>query len=246
MTRLPFGIVGPTRGQSVLLFSDRPMAELGGRRIAVTGETSTSVRLLRILLAFRHEVPAARPGRPRRAGRRRAHHRRRGAPPPPGARGPGAYCYDLGEEWTRWTGHPMVFAAWAVRLDIAGRGARRPGVDARARARDRPREPPRHRGAAARPRALRGARSSPTSRASATGSGPTTRRRWASIAGFWRCSRADAHDGPAMLETVRAKVDGGIRLSRDEGRWLLTEAPLLEVGQLANAAAPPPPSRAAR
>ena len=33
VTRLPFGIVGPTRAQSVLLFSDRPMGELGGRRI---------------------------------------------------------------------------------------------------------------------------------------------------------------------------------------------------------------------
>ena len=29
------------------------------------------------------------------------------------------YAYDLGEEWTRWTGLPMVFAVWAVR----------PGVD---------------------------------------------------------------------------------------------------------------------
>jgi cyclic dehypoxanthinyl futalosine synthase len=40
--------------------------------------------------------------------------------------------------------------------------------------------------------------------------------------------------GPAMLETVRARVDEGTRLSRDEGRWLLTEAPLLELGQLAD------------
>ena len=42
--------------------------------------------------------------------------------------------------------------------------------------------------------------------------------------------------GQAIQETVRAKIDGKIRLSREEGRWLLTEAPLLEVGQLANAA----------
>ena len=40
--------------------------------------------------------------------------------------------------------------------------------------------------------------------------------------------------GVAMLETVRAKIDGGTRLSREEGRWLLSEAPLLEVGQLAD------------
>ena len=118
VTRLPFGIVGPTRAQSVLLFSDRPLRELGDRRIAVTGETSTSVRLLRILLAFRHEV---RP--PTLVGLDEAADaalligdialRLRQGP------WPRRYCYDLGEEWTAWTGYPMVFASWAVRLDTA-------------------------------------------------------------------------------------------------------------------------------
>jgi len=117
VTRLPFGIVGPTRSQSVLLFSDRPLRELGGSRIAVTGETSTSVRLLRILLAFRHEVPAATLV---------------GLDAPADAtlligdvalralrkRWPRPLCFDLGEEWTEWTGLPMVFAAWAVRLAV--------------------------------------------------------------------------------------------------------------------------------
>jgi chorismate dehydratase len=116
VTRLRFGIVGPMRAQSVLLFSDRPMRELGGRRIAVTGETSTSVRLLRILLAFRYEVPA-----PTLVGLDEtadaalligdaALRARQGPWPRP-------LCLDLGEEWTDWTGHPMVFAAWAVRRD---------------------------------------------------------------------------------------------------------------------------------
>jgi cyclic dehypoxanthinyl futalosine synthase len=36
-----------------------------------------------------------------------------------------------------------------------------------------------------------------------------------------------------MLDVIRDKVDGGAPLSREEGRWLLTEAPLLELGQLA-------------
>jgi chorismate dehydratase len=116
VARLPFGIVGPTRGQSVLLFSDRPFGELGGRRIAVTGETSTSVRLLRMLLAFRYEVPA-----PLLVGLDEAADavlligdaalRLRQGP------WPRRLCYDLGEEWTAWTGYPMVFAAWGVRLD---------------------------------------------------------------------------------------------------------------------------------
>jgi cyclic dehypoxanthinyl futalosine synthase len=39
-----------------------------------------------------------------------------------------------------------------------------------------------------------------------------------------------------MLGTVRAKVETGQRLDRTEGRWLLTEAPLLAVGQLAEVA----------
>ncbi|HWC02120.1 MAG TPA: menaquinone biosynthesis protein [Methylomirabilota bacterium] len=114
--RLPFGIVGPTRAQSVLLFSDRPIAELGGCRIAVTGETSTSVRLLRILLAFRYEVPAPTlVGLDERAdavlliGDAALRALRR--------QWPRTLCHDLGDEWTSWTGHPMVFAAWAVRLD---------------------------------------------------------------------------------------------------------------------------------
>ena len=116
VTRLPFGIVGPTRGQSVLLFSDRPIGDLGGRRIGVTGETSTSVRLLRILIAFRHEAPPPvlvgldEPADAQLIIGDEALRLRRGQWPRP-------RCYDLGEEWTQWTGHPMVFASWAVRLD---------------------------------------------------------------------------------------------------------------------------------
>ncbi len=116
VTRLPFGIVGPERAQSVLLFSDRPIGELGGRRIAVTGETSTSVRLLRMLLAFRHEVPAPilvgldDPADAALLIGDAALRLRAGPWPRP-------FCYDLGEEWTAWTGYPMVFAAWAVRRD---------------------------------------------------------------------------------------------------------------------------------
>jgi dehypoxanthine futalosine cyclase len=39
-----------------------------------------------------------------------------------------------------------------------------------------------------------------------------------------------------MQDRVRAAVEAGRRLTRDEGRWLLTDAPLLEVGQLAETA----------
>lgn len=114
VTLLPFGIAAPSRAQSVLLFASRPMPELGGRRIAVTGETATSVRLLRILLAFRDEVepptlvPLGEPADAVLLIGDAALRTRSGAWPHP-------LCFDLGEEWTRWTGLPSVFAAWAVR-----------------------------------------------------------------------------------------------------------------------------------
>jgi chorismate dehydratase len=117
VTRLPYGIVGPTRSQSVLLFSDRPLQELGARRIAVTGETATSVRLLRILLAFRYEVSAPELVELDEAADATlligdaALRALRGRWPRP-------HCFDLGEEWTEWTGYPMVFAAWAVRRAV--------------------------------------------------------------------------------------------------------------------------------
>ena len=36
-----------------------------------------------------------------------------------------------------------------------------------------------------------------------------------------------------MLAEIRAKVEAGKRLDRTDGRWLLTEAPLLDLGSLA-------------
>jgi chorismate dehydratase len=36
------------------------------------------------------------------------------------------YAYDLGEEWTNWTGLPMVFAVWAVRAGLDPKSIARP------------------------------------------------------------------------------------------------------------------------
>jgi dehypoxanthine futalosine cyclase len=36
------------------------------------------------------------------------------------------------------------------------------------------------------------------------------------------------------LEAIRTRIDAGERLEREDGRWLLTDAPLLELGALAN------------
>ena len=117
VTLLPFGIACPERAQSVLLFSSVPMGDLGGRRIAVTGETATSVRLLRILLAFREEVeppvlvPLDEPADAVLLIGDAAICTKVGV-------WPRSHCFDLGEEWTRWTGFPSVFAAWAVRRAV--------------------------------------------------------------------------------------------------------------------------------
>jgi chorismate dehydratase len=114
---LPFGIAVRGPAQSVLLFSSRPVAKLGAATIGVTGETSTSVELLRVLLALRFEVeparwiPASAPADAVLLIGDEALRARRQARDHP-------YRLDLAEEWTRWTGLPFVFARWGVRAAV--------------------------------------------------------------------------------------------------------------------------------
>src|SRR5882672_2039121 len=56
----PFGVAARGPVQSVLLFSRKPAAALGGALISVTPETSTSVRLLRLLLTVRRGLADVR------------------------------------------------------------------------------------------------------------------------------------------------------------------------------------------
>ena len=113
LTPLPYGIGCPTGARSVLLFADRPLSALGGARVGITGETSTSVELLRVLLALRYEVePAAwvtvdEPCDAVLLIGDQAIRRLTGGPPAP-------HVADLGLEWRDWTGLPFVFARWAV------------------------------------------------------------------------------------------------------------------------------------
>ena len=112
---------GPVR--SVLLFSVRPVEELDGGAIALTGESATSVNLLKILFRefYGHNRSVFR-GSDRRLedgpdgadgalliGDRALRLARR----PAGWR----YCYDLGELWVRFTGLPFVFALWILRRE---------------------------------------------------------------------------------------------------------------------------------
>ncbi len=114
-----FCIATVEKAHSILLFSKRPIHELTGAVVGVTGETSTSVRLMKILFAERFSVTPCR-----YAGIREndadaflligdeALRNRRGVPGYP-------YLYDLGQEWHQWTGLPFVFARWVVRRDLA-------------------------------------------------------------------------------------------------------------------------------
>lgn len=114
---------GPVK--SVLLFSERPLEELDGVEITLTGESATSIHLLQIILRefFNHrqfcfriprqpveEVVAS--GRPAlligdRALRAAMASQSQGA------------IHDLGELWYRFTGLPFVFALWILRCEAA-------------------------------------------------------------------------------------------------------------------------------
>jgi chorismate dehydratase len=112
------GCRGPAR--SVLLFSKRPIGELNGAAIGLTMESSTSVRLLQLLLEKKHRLKAYR--------------LHRGESPEDGARlviGDAAlrakrtgmsgfpFVTDLAEEWIEWQKMPFVFARWVIARDVA-------------------------------------------------------------------------------------------------------------------------------
>ena len=107
------------RARSMFLYSQRPIAELDGARIGIPDEASTSAKLLQMLLRLKYQVePAAYVPLNLQApddamvliGNQGLRHRR-------GARG-FPHTYDLGEEWHRWTGLPLVYARWMVRKDL--------------------------------------------------------------------------------------------------------------------------------
>jgi len=102
--------------RSVLFFARRPIEKMAGAAVAVTGETATSVVLLKLLLARRYRLEGVRyvelASEPVADGclligdgalRRR--HGIEGLP----------YRYDLAEEWAAWQGLPFIFARWMVR-----------------------------------------------------------------------------------------------------------------------------------
>ena len=116
----PMGVA--TRGpvQSVLLFSRRPAGGLAGALVSVTPETSTSIRLLRLLLDVRRGLTGVRYIRglePAQADAQlvigdqamRMRQKR-----PSGF----THTLDLGADWLEWTGLSFVYAVWAVRVAL--------------------------------------------------------------------------------------------------------------------------------
>lgn len=116
---LSISSVGAVR--SVMLFSNRPLTELDGAVIGLSGESATSVILLRILLAryynFTNQfVPVAGQGLVTDASIQAV--LLIGDAALRAVKGNSSrYVYDLGDLWYEATGLPFVFALWMARRD---------------------------------------------------------------------------------------------------------------------------------
>ena len=115
----PWCIATTARARSIFLYSKRPIEDLTGAVVGVTGETTTSVRLMKTLLSLRFRVTPGRYVDLNESSRDaflligdEALRNRRGVPGYP-------YLYDLGQEWYEWTGLPFVFARWVVRRNLS-------------------------------------------------------------------------------------------------------------------------------
>lgn len=110
---------------SVCLFYRNAVDTLDKGRVAVTGESATSHALLRILLERRLGIEAERVRG--EADLEEIGHSCEGVLLIGDSALRGVLAYpnlgrmDLAEEWTRWTGLPMVFAVWAARREFAER-----------------------------------------------------------------------------------------------------------------------------
>lgn len=122
---LEFGIVGNKNVKSVILYSKYPIEKLNKKNIAITNETSTSYRLLQILLEKRYnlEVCFIR----EKISLHETHLENFDAFLTIGDEAlrymknkvkDFDYVYDLAELWYEWQSLPFVFAIWAIRKDL--------------------------------------------------------------------------------------------------------------------------------
>ena len=117
-----FCLSAAARSGSNLLYSRKPIEELGSGRIALSDVDPTTAQLLQVLLAKKYQVGVSELVQTADehdalviSGDAALRRRR-------GMRGY-AHRYDLGEEWHRFTGLPFVFARWMRREDMERRDA---------------------------------------------------------------------------------------------------------------------------
>lgn len=116
---LPYGIAARRQVRSVILFSRRPWNQLTGAVIGLTDQSSTSVRLLRLLLETRDsQKPVFREGLAVDDDARLLIGDQ-ALTPTPGLVADYPHQTDLAAEWNRWQGQPFVFARWRVRRAVA-------------------------------------------------------------------------------------------------------------------------------
>lgn len=119
---LSIGSHGPV--MSVLLLSRCPIAQLNGANILVSGETATSVALLRLLMSQRYHVNVQY-----QTGNVSQHIHSTAPPQAFLAIGDEAlrlrhhpdypFRVDLAEAWREWTGLPFIFGLWVVNRAVA-------------------------------------------------------------------------------------------------------------------------------
>lgn len=116
---LDLGIAARGPVKSILLFTDCPLWDLSGKTLAVSDQTATSSRLMRLILEIKEKQTGLRYttdfsqkaagmlliGNQALAEKRKKLRTFR-------------YLYDLSEFWYHWTGLPFVFAVWAFRKTL--------------------------------------------------------------------------------------------------------------------------------
>ncbi len=122
---LNYGIVGNKNVKSVILYSKYPIEKMDKKNIAITDETSTSFRLLQVILEFKYGFDAT-------YVREKISAREKNLPNFDAFLTIGDdalrfmknkiegfnYTYDLAQLWYEWQKLPFVFALWAVRKDL--------------------------------------------------------------------------------------------------------------------------------
>lgn len=114
-----FGISAEGAVHSVLFFAKKEIHRLGGMRVGMTTESSTSAAMVRLLLSRKYGLDGVRCERGEHAddagrlliGDRALLAASEGLDDFP-------FVYDLGEEWYGWQGLPFVFARWVVAKEV--------------------------------------------------------------------------------------------------------------------------------